>query len=146
MSDRSAETHLRYALVLVGIVFVVGIYPLMLVWPSGWQWVPNQAEYEQMIVGVYATLGVFLLLASRDPLEHLSLIWFTVWSSVVHGGIMLWQALADPAETGHLVGDIPALFLVATVLGWLTRRATSAAEEAGPAGAGSPGARAPDGA
>lgn len=133
MTDRSPVAPLRWALVLVGVVFVVGIYVLMQVWPSGWQWQPGQAEYEQMIVGVYATLGVFLVLAARDPLEHLSLIWFTVWSSLVHGGIMLVQALVDPAETGHLFGDVPALFLVAAVLAWLTRRAT--------AGAGSPAPR-----
>ena len=127
MSDRSAVTHLRYALVVVGVIFVVGIYLLMQVWPSGWQWQPAQAEYEQMIVGVYATLGVFLLLAARDPLESLSLIWFTVWSSLVHGVIMLVQALGDPAETGHLVGDVPAIIVVGLVLAWLTRRAATSA-------------------
>lgn len=136
MTDRTAVTPLRYALVVVGVVFVAGIYVLMQVWPSGWQWQPAQAEYEQMIVGVYAVLGVFLLLAARDPLEHLSLIWFTVWSSLAHGLIMLVQALRDPAETGHLVGDVPAIILVGLVLAWLTRRATSAAADAGPAGPG----------
>jgi len=125
--DRPSLTHLRWALIAVGVVFVAGIYILMQVWPAGWQWQPAHYEYEQMIVGVYATLGVFLVLAARDPLEHLSLIWFTVWSSVVHGGIMLVQALVDPAETGHLVGDVPALFAVAVVLAWLTRRAEAAA-------------------
>lgn len=136
MTDRSAVTPLRYALVVVGIVFVAGIWVLMQVWPSGWQWQPAQAEYEQMIVGVYAVLGVFLLVAARDPLEHLSLIWFTVWSSLAHGVIMLVQALGDPAETGHLVGDVPAILLVGLVLAWLTRRATSAGGEAAPAGPG----------
>lgn len=137
-TQASALTPLRYALVVVGVIFVVGIFILMQVWPAGWQWQPAQAEYEQMILGVYATLGVFLLIAARDPLEHLSLIWFTVWSSVVHGGIMLWQALADPAETGHLYGDVPALFVVAIVLGWLTKRARDAASSgaASPTGAG----------
>lgn len=130
-TDRAAVKPLRYALVVIGIVFVVGIFALIQLWPAGWQWQPPQAEYEQMIVGVYATLGVFLLLAARDPLEHLSLIWFTVWSSVVHGGIMLWQALVDPAETGHLVGDVPALFLVAAVLAWLTKRAEAAPSAGG---------------
>jgi len=65
---------------------------------------------------------VFLLWASRRPEAHLSLIWFTVWSSVVHGGIMAVQALVDPAERGHLPGDVAALFLVAAVLGVLTPR------------------------
>ena len=112
---------LSIALVVFGVAFLC-VYPLMRVWPSGWTWQPSQHEYEQMIVGIYATLGVFLLWASRQPDAHLSLIWFTVWSSVVHGGIMAIQAIVDPMEHGHLPGDVAALFLVAAVLGVLTPR------------------------
>jgi hypothetical protein len=121
--DRSQS--LRIALVVFGIAFLL-VYPLMIVWPSGWAWQPGQHEYEQMIIGIYATLGVFLLWASRRPEAHLSLIWFTVWSSVVHGGIMAVQAMVDPAERGHLPGDVAALFLVAVVLGVLTPRGVGA--------------------
>jgi hypothetical protein len=111
---------LRIALVVFGLIFLFGVYPLMnFWWPAGWRWQPNQTEYEQMILGVYATLGVFLLIASKNPLQHRSLIWFTVWSSIVHAGIMAAQAMKMPAEHGHLMGDIPALFLVAVVLGLL---------------------------
>lgn len=112
---------LRVALVVFGIAFLL-VYPLMVVWPSGWTWQPSQHEYEQMMVGIYATLGVFLIWASRDPEAHLSLIWFTVWSSAVHGGIMAVQAIADPAEHGHLPGDVAALLLAAIVLAVLTPR------------------------
>jgi len=140
MTDRSDVTPLRYALFLVGIVFVAGIWVLMQVWPSGWAWQPAQPEYEQMILGVYAVLGAFLLYAARDPLEHLSLIWFTVWSSLAHGGIMLWQAVADPAERGHLLGDVPSLILVALVLAWLTRRATAGSAEESRTDVGQPAA------
>jgi hypothetical protein len=105
----------------VGLIFVFAVYPLMMsLWPSGWRWQPNQPEYEQMILGVYATLGVFLLIAARNPLNHLSLIWFTVASSLVHGGIMAVQALRMPSEHGHLYGDVPALLFVAILLGLLT--------------------------
>jgi len=69
-------------------------------------------------VRVYATLGVFLLNASRNPQAHRSLIWFTVWSSVVHAGIMAVQSM-PAAHSGHRLGDVPALFLVAIVLGGL---------------------------
>ena len=120
MSERDRPL-LRAALVALGLVFLL-VHPLMHLWPSGWQWQPAQPEYEQMIAGIYATLGVFLLRASRRPEEHLSLIWFTVWSSAVHGGIMAVQALVDPVERGHLLGDVPALFLVAGVLAVLTPR------------------------
>jgi len=119
MADRSRQLSL--ALRVFGVAFLL-VYPLMIVWPSGWAWQPSQHEYEQMIVGIYATLGVFLLWAAREPAAHSSLIWFTVWSSVVHGGIMAVQALVDPAEHGHLPGDVAALFLVAAVLGFLTPR------------------------
>jgi hypothetical protein len=115
--------YLRIALIVVGLIFIVGVYPLMMaLWPSGWRWNPNQPQYEQMILGVYATLGVFLLLASRDPLQHLSLIRFTVWSSLVHAGIMAVQAIQTPGERGHLLGDVPALVIVALVLAGLTPR------------------------
>jgi hypothetical protein len=114
-------SYLRVALILVGLIFIFGVYPLMMaLWPSGWRWSPNQAQYEQMILGVYATLGVFLLIASRNPLRHLSLIWFTVFSSIVHAGIMTVQALRMPSEHGHLFGDVPALFMVAALLAFLT--------------------------
>jgi len=114
---------LRFALVVFGLIFLVGVYPLMMAWwPSGWRWQPNQPEYEQMILGVYATLGVFLLIAAGNPLRHRSLIWFTVWSSLVHGGIMAVQATRMPVEHGHLLGDVPALVLVAAVLAILMPR------------------------
>jgi hypothetical protein len=83
--------------------------------------------YLQMILGIYATLGVFLLRAARDPLKNLSLIWFTVWSSIVHGGIMAAQALVYPEHRGHLYGDVPALLLIAVVLAALTPRRAQAA-------------------
>jgi len=123
MNDATRLRYLRIALILVGLIFIAGVYPLMMfLWPAGWRWQPNQPDYEQMILGVYATLGVFLLIASRNPLQHRSLIWFTVWSSFVHAAIMTVQAINAPIEHGHLLGDIPALFIVAIVLAILTPR------------------------
>jgi hypothetical protein len=109
------EKYLRIALQVFGAIFIL-VYFLMRFWPAGWQWIPNQREYEQMILGVYATLGVFLILASKRPLENLSLIWFTVFSSLVHAGIMAVQAIMDSSEHGHLLGDVPALVIVGVVL------------------------------
>ena len=116
--------YLRIALRLVGVTFVFGVYTLTLLWPSGWSWHTGHhiPHYLQMILGIYATLGIFLLLASRNPLAHLSLIWFTVWSSVVHAGVMAAQAIANPEQIGHLWGDVPVLFLLAAILAFLTPR------------------------
>jgi hypothetical protein len=131
MNDTARFKYLRIALVLVGIIFIFGLYSLMIawpsLWPSGWIWHTDHSDYPLMIVGVYATLGVFLILAARDPLAHRSLIWFTVWSSVVHGGIMAFQSFEMPENHGHLVGDVPALFIVAIVLALLTPRGSRAA-------------------
>lgn len=125
---------LRVALIVVGLIFIVGVYPMMMsLWPSGWRWQPNQPEYEQMIMGVYATLGVFLIIASRNPLKNRSLIWFTVWSSLVHAGIMAVQAVQMPEEHGHLLGDIPALVIVAIVLAVLMPRGVVAETAVAPA-------------
>ena len=111
------ERALQIVLTLVGLIFLVGVYPLMMfLWPSGWRWQPHQPEYEQMILGVYATLGIFLLLASRRPAENRSLIAVTAWSSLVHAGIMTVQALTNSAEHGHLFGDVPALIIVGIAL------------------------------
>ena len=126
MDETNRVKYLRIALLLVGLIFIVGIYPLTIIWPSGWSWHTGQSDYLQMILGLYATLGVFLLIASRKPLAHLSLIWFTVWSSVVHGGIMAVQSLANPEHMGHLCGDVLALLAVGAVLALLTPRGAAA--------------------
>jgi len=122
MSDASRQQYLRIALIVVGVIFTFGIYPVSILWPSGWTWGQGHSHYLPMILGVYATLGIFLIMASRDPARNTSLIWFTVWSSVVHAVIMAYQSIADGAERGHLAGDIPALLLVAVVLALLAPR------------------------
>jgi hypothetical protein len=114
---------LQFALVVFGAIMLL-LYPLALVWPSGWAWhpgAPHQSQYFMMIVGIYATLGVFLLNAARNPQANLSLIWFTVWSSVVHAAIMAVQSFGEH-QMGHLWGDVPALLLVAIVLSALVMR------------------------
>jgi hypothetical protein len=120
MQQKKKLKYLSMALYVFGAVFIVGVPAMMMViWPSGWSWTPAQPEYEQMIMGIYITLGVFLIRAAKAPLKHVSLIWFTIWSSIVHGGIMLVQALMDETEHANMLGDIPALFLVAFVLWYL---------------------------
>ena len=60
--------------------------------------------------------GVFLINAARNPQANLSLIWFTVCSSVVHAAIMAVQSFGSGHHMGHLWGDVLALLLVAIVL------------------------------
>lgn len=121
MDDSLRLTLLRIALVMLGLV-CLALYPLMQVWPSGWAWHMGYSDYPMMIVGIYATLGVFLILAARNPLANRSLVWFAVWSSVVHGSVMAVQALSHAEHRGHLWGDVPALFIAAMVLAVLMPR------------------------
>jgi hypothetical protein len=112
------ERYLKIALIAIGLFMIFGVFALAEIWPSGWSWHGSgQNNYLQMILAIYATLGVFLILASRDPAKHASLISFTIWSSIAHGGVMGVQAAMNPHHhMGHLYGDVPALFLVAGVL------------------------------
>ncbi|MGC4939971.1 DUF6632 domain-containing protein [Kribbella sp. DT2] len=110
------ERRLRITLKVVGISFIAGVYPLIHLWPAGFRWQPEQSEYEQMIAVIYAVLGIFLLRASRDPLNHLSLVWFTVWSSLGHAAVMAAAAISDGHEWIHLTGDVPALLVAAAAL------------------------------
>jgi hypothetical protein len=130
MDSSTREQYLKVALVVFGVIFLL-VYPLSMLWPSGWVWHSGEGIYYlQMICGIYATLGVYLIAAARNPPAYRSLISFTVWSSVVHAAIMALQALGDEHETGHFVGDIPALLIVAGVLWYLSPHGQDAAATA----------------
>jgi len=124
MNIETREKYLRIALIVFGLVFLVGLLPMTLIFPDSWMWEPRHAEYEQMILAVYAVLGIFLLKAAKDPSKHRSLIAFTAWSSLVHGALMLVQALQDPTEHANLCGDVPALVAVGVLFLWLAPRDT----------------------
>lgn len=110
---------LRFSLIVAGVASLA-LYPLSLLWPAGFVWHHGgPSPYLQMIIGIYATLGVFLVIAARDPERHRSLIWFAVWSSVVHAAIMAVQAVVLPGQIAHLYGDVLILFLAAVVIGAL---------------------------
>jgi hypothetical protein len=123
MTEADRIKYLRVALWIFGLTFIFGVWPLTIVWPSGWSWhTEGRSYYLEMIISIYATLGVFLILAARNPLANLSIIWFTVWSSIVHGGVMAVQSFHGDHNMGHLWGDVPVLFAVAAVLAWLAPR------------------------
>jgi hypothetical protein len=129
MTDENRLKYLRAALAMFGLFFIFILPVLMLwLWRSGWAWEWQDgriSHFTWMILAIYMTLGVFFLMAIRDPLKHSSLIWFTVWSSVTHAAVMTYSAIVDPLERGHLVGDIPALFILALVFSYLMPRKSS---------------------
>ena len=119
------KKFLPLALRVFGLAFM-GLYLMTSMFPDSWMWEPRQSDYEGMIIGVYFVLGLFMFLAAKDPMKHLSLIWFASISSLVHGLIMLMQAMSDPMDEANMMGDIPALIAIALILAWLTPRKFSA--------------------
>src|SRR6266571_4995268 len=97
------ERALKVVLVVVGLLFVATIYPLLM-----FLWQPHPAEAAlTMMMSVYATLGVFVLLAARNPSAHRSLIAFTAWSSFAHAAVMVVQSFQMPSERVHLLIGFP---------------------------------------
>lgn len=87
--------------------------------PAEFRWTPHHPPYERMIVALYAALGVCLWRAADDPPRHRLLLDFVIVSSVFHGAVMLYDALARTGEHAHLWGDVPLIFGVAAVFWWL---------------------------
>lgn len=101
------ERALKIVLVLVGLLFCAGVYPLMLMM--------KQDPALAMMLSLYVTLGVFLLLASRNPSVHRSLIAFTAWSSFAHGTVMGVQALLSFIARRELLGVV-TFFVIGVAL------------------------------
>ena len=89
---------LKVVLVVLGLLFSGGVYPLMMM--------VKQDPALAMMMSLYATLGVFLLLAARNPSEHRSLIAFTAWSSFAHATLMAVQAFLNLIPRRELVGVV----------------------------------------
>ena len=120
MTDLQRLKYLKIALRVVGVIAIFGFYPLTVFWPSGWSWSSGRSEYLEMIIAIYATLGIFLFVASRNPARHLGVVSFAIWSSIVHGAVMSIQSMLNPMHVHHLYGDVPALFIIAAVLAFLS--------------------------
>src|ERR1700730_4685499 len=90
------ELALKIVLALVGLLFLALGYPLAMFM--------RQAPALSMMLSLYVTLGVFLLLAIRNPLASRSLIAFTAWSSFAHAAVMGTQALRNMISRGELIG------------------------------------------
>ena len=90
------ERVLKIVLVVLGLLFCAAVYPLMLM--------AKQDPALAMMMSLYATLGVFLLLASRNPPAHRSLIAFTAWSSFAHASVMAVQAYLGLIARRELLG------------------------------------------
>ena len=106
MNNEIRERYLKLALVVSGIAFLL-VYPLGIVWPTGWVWHGGQGSYySQMISGVYVVLGIFLIAAARNPAENRSLISFTIWSRGL-GWVQRWGGPVEEIRPGDVVWISP---------------------------------------
>lgn len=121
MNTATKEKLLKLTLVLTGVTSLMMI-PIGEIWPSGFVWHGGEGEYYfQMIGGIYAVLGAFMIYVAKNPSEpqHRTFLWFAIIVNIVHSVIMGVQAIGDRNEHGHLVGDVPILFIVSVVIWYL---------------------------
>jgi len=121
----AAMKRLSIFMIVVGAGLILMLPFAFDIWPAGFRWghPHGHAPYERMIIAIYVSLGVCLLLGARDPLKHAIIIDFTILSSILHGAVMTYDAIAQEGELTHLVGDVPILFLVAAIFAiWHPRR------------------------
>jgi uncharacterized protein DUF6632 len=96
------EQALKVVLVLVGLLFAAGVYPLI----GGLLHPTDSDSGDTMMLSLYVALGISLLIAVRNPSAHRSLIAFAAWSSFAHAVAMSILGLEIPSQrVGFLVGS-----------------------------------------
>jgi hypothetical protein len=88
---------LKISLGIIGVVFLLLLWPLEMMF--------RQEPAVAMMLSLYVTLGVFLLLAIRNPAAHRSLIAFTAWSSLAHAAVMTAQVLLGAVAHSEMIGN-----------------------------------------
>jgi hypothetical protein len=123
------ERVLQVVLVVLGLGMVVAnVYPLVTSFLAGLR--PTGGTTAPMFWTILATLGVFLILAARNPSMHRSLIAYTVWSSFAHTAVMALMAIQLPTKRGELLGGVVVTGLGALLL-FVVARSSPRSEEAG---------------
>ena len=106
------ERALKIVLVLVGLLFLAGVYPV-----TDSLWHANQSMYtEVMMLSLYVALGIFLLIAVRNPSANRSLIAFTAWSSFAHAAVMAVMAFQKADERRELLIAVAVLGIIGVAL------------------------------
>jgi Family of unknown function (DUF6632) len=117
------ERAIKVALVLVGLLFLAGVVPMVIMIRSVLQ--PHSESAlpialktadEAMMLSLYATLGIFLLLAARDPSAHRSVIAFAAWSSFAHAAVMAVMSIQVPTARAEWLITAVALGIVGALL------------------------------
>ena len=108
------EKALKILLVLLGLLFVAGVYPLITSIRSGWQ--ANREDAEPMAISLYVMMGIFLLLAARKPSANRGVIAFAAWLNIAHGAVMAVMAVHLPNERQDLLIAAAVFGVIGVVL------------------------------
>lgn len=111
---------LKIVLAVVGVLFLLLAYPLIVF--------VRQAPAMSMMFSLYVTLGVFLLLAIRDPWANRSLIAFTAWSSFAHAALMGTQAMRDMVARGEMAGVVVLIVIGVALIALAPARQVAAGD------------------
>jgi hypothetical protein len=95
------EKALKILLVLFGLIFVAGVYPLITSVRSGWQ--ANKEDAEPMALSLYVMMGIFLLVAARNPSANRGVIAFAAWLNIAHAAVMAVMSVHLPNERQDLL-------------------------------------------
>jgi hypothetical protein len=110
--DNMRERAIKIMLVLVGLLFLAGVYPIAMFLLH-----PGQDEATiPMMLSIYVTLGIFVLLAARNPSANRSLIAFAGWSSLAHAAVMVVQSFQLASERSHLLGGVAMFGIIGAAL------------------------------
>jgi hypothetical protein len=114
---------ISWIMVALGACLLLVLPVLFFVFPADFQWGSHPASphdplspYVFMLGTMYAALGIVLLRSASDPRKHTSIVDYTIYSSLLHGALMLGQSLLLEHELLHLAGDVPMLLLAALAL------------------------------
>jgi hypothetical protein len=105
------ERTLKVVLVLVGLIFSAGVIPV-----ANSLWRQDQSMYTfDMMLSLYFALGIFLLMAARNPSASRSLIAFTAWSCFSHAAVMAVTSFSKGGYRGDIWG-VGVLFIIGVAL------------------------------
>jgi hypothetical protein len=95
------ERVLKVVLVIVGLLFCAGVYPLIMSVRSGWQ--ANKEDSLPMGISLYVMMGIFLLLAALNPSANRGVIVLAAWLNIAHATVMTVMAVHLPNERQDLL-------------------------------------------
>jgi predicted MFS family arabinose efflux permease len=105
------ERALKIVLVLVGLLFIAGIYFIGMD-----LWRPGNEPTGTMMLSLYVTLGIFLLLAARNPSAYRTLIAYAGWANIAHATVMALMAIHPASDRGDLLMGTAIFLPIGVVL------------------------------